>query len=377
MKSPAKLFVSCFVFVLIGLGVFIFFKTTVKAVSSRPVDATVKTSICGNLLKESGEDCDNTDLGGKSCINLGFSGGDLSCDIGCSFETSICTVPVINPAKVAPSDVISLVAAGYFSVPGSASIISTPTLVTVTNIAVVIPVSGGVSKVVIPANTVIVRVDGDYINPTVLTVAPIVTSQVSGLTGKEAKAVLQWGLADATLDFSDPITIDVYVGTDLNGDTLNIVRSAALTEGWTSDGIVSPATCVVSNGVCTFQATKASYFAAVKEILTPAPTATPTPSSSSSTSTTSSSGSSSKKITLVPILETIINLFKLPKAVLVFDTNGDGKITKDELTVAASLWVKSWTNYLNSGFSETKNCDINSDNVCDLKDFSILLFYTS
>lgn len=55
------------------------------------VGATVKISVCGNNIKEDSEQCDGGDLGGKSCLTQGFSGGTLSCSAGCIFNTSSCT----------------------------------------------------------------------------------------------------------------------------------------------------------------------------------------------------------------------------------------------------------------------------------------------
>lgn len=46
---------------------------------------------CGNdAIDSAGEQCDGGDLGGESCASLGFAGGTLGCDAGCSFDTSGC-----------------------------------------------------------------------------------------------------------------------------------------------------------------------------------------------------------------------------------------------------------------------------------------------
>lgn len=47
-------------------------------------------SICGNGVKDSGEECDNTDLGGETCGSKGYSGGTLVCGISCTFDVSSC-----------------------------------------------------------------------------------------------------------------------------------------------------------------------------------------------------------------------------------------------------------------------------------------------
>jgi hypothetical protein len=50
------------------------------------------TAVCGNAVRETGEICDRTDLGGQTCTGLGFTGGTLACASGCeSFNTSGCT----------------------------------------------------------------------------------------------------------------------------------------------------------------------------------------------------------------------------------------------------------------------------------------------
>lgn len=46
--------------------------------------------VCGNDEMEEGEECDGDDLGGLSCEDLGFSGGELSCTEECLLDTSSC-----------------------------------------------------------------------------------------------------------------------------------------------------------------------------------------------------------------------------------------------------------------------------------------------
>jgi hypothetical protein len=54
-------------------------------------EASTTSPICGNNIQETGEQCDGSDLGGASCVSQGFSGGTLSCDAVCVFNTSSCT----------------------------------------------------------------------------------------------------------------------------------------------------------------------------------------------------------------------------------------------------------------------------------------------
>jgi hypothetical protein len=47
--------------------------------------------VCGNKIIETGESCDGTVLGGKTCLTQGFTGGTLACSSACQFNTSSCT----------------------------------------------------------------------------------------------------------------------------------------------------------------------------------------------------------------------------------------------------------------------------------------------
>ena len=54
-------------------------------------DSCVSTSLCGNGILNSGEQCDGTTLGGETCLTRGFTGGTLACTGSCTFDTSGCT----------------------------------------------------------------------------------------------------------------------------------------------------------------------------------------------------------------------------------------------------------------------------------------------
>lgn len=139
---------------------------------------------------------------------------------------------------------------------------------------------GTTNTVFLPEYTRIMRDDNILFEPSALTASDISLSEISGLGANTiAKGALQWGILNHGLVFSSPITISIYVGSNLNNQTLNVARSIDGATNWTTDGIVSPGTCVVTNGYCQFQTTKASYYAATQS----------TSSSSSSSNSNSSS----------------------------------------------------------------------------------------
>ncbi len=49
---------------------------------------------CGNNQVELDEECDGNDLGGQTCVSLGYLGGNLSCNPDCTFNTNNCQQPV-------------------------------------------------------------------------------------------------------------------------------------------------------------------------------------------------------------------------------------------------------------------------------------------
>ena len=69
---------------------------------------TTPTQVCGNNVIEGSENCDNTALGGESCISQGYDGGTLSCYPStsvnkCNLDTTLCTILEQLPEKEEPS----------------------------------------------------------------------------------------------------------------------------------------------------------------------------------------------------------------------------------------------------------------------------------
>lgn len=65
--------------------------------ASMNLTATVKLpSICGNNIREDGEQCDGTDFGVSSCSALGYANGTLSCSHTCTYDVAACTSVATN-----------------------------------------------------------------------------------------------------------------------------------------------------------------------------------------------------------------------------------------------------------------------------------------
>ncbi|MBI4779528.1 Ig-like domain-containing protein [Candidatus Falkowbacteria bacterium] len=171
------------------------------------------------------------------------------------------------------SDLSALITSGSL-IPDSGSVSTlTPSLTATSNIIINVPDEGNISQIILPYGTIISSIDGSLIDASAFSANDATSNPFVGLgNGVVVNGALQWGITNLGLQFSSPILINMFVGASFNGQTLNIVRSVSGADGWTSDGIVNPATCVVANGLCTFQATKASYYAATTPIQAPAPT---------------------------------------------------------------------------------------------------------
>ncbi len=66
------------------------------------------SSSCGDGVAEAGEACDGADLGGATCVDLGFAGGALACTPQCTHDTADCTTGealVINELEATNDDV--------------------------------------------------------------------------------------------------------------------------------------------------------------------------------------------------------------------------------------------------------------------------------
>ena len=191
---------------------------------------------------------------------------------------------------------------GAFSLPtGAIDEKDTASVVVNEQMTISVEMLDGSHRVDLPSGVVITKSGGGTIDATKLSADNMEIASFSGFDPSiVVEGGLQWGIPDFGLQFSKAVTLNIFVGTAKNGQTLSVVRSVSKDSNWTSDGIVFPATCTVSLGMCTFQATRASYFAATAIVPTPTPTPTPTPASSVSSSTSESKDSNSNSQAKAP-----------------------------------------------------------------------------
>lgn len=68
-----------------------------------------------------------------------------------------------------------------------------------------------------------------------LTAEAVTPGSLTGLgTGVVVEGALKWDLENLGLEFNLAITVSIFVGTALNGQTLNVLRSTTGTGGWTN-----------------------------------------------------------------------------------------------------------------------------------------------
>jgi len=82
-----KQFLKTLFFILILIFSFFVY----QKIKSASVSITaIVPGICGNDIKEIGEQCDGNDFSGQTCFNFGYTGGNLSCNANCTLNFSGC-----------------------------------------------------------------------------------------------------------------------------------------------------------------------------------------------------------------------------------------------------------------------------------------------
>jgi len=185
-------------------------------------------------------------------------------------SSPVSTFDYIATSNIIPADMPNLLSSGVFTPVGQTS--SASRLTANQQFTINVVNGGGTSTVTLATNTNITSVDGSNFDANTLSAAAVSGTSLAGLgSGVVVDGALHWGIANRGLTFDLPVSLSIYIGTAYNGQTLTVLRSISGSGDWNNDGI-SPATCVVSDGLCSFTATKASYYAATSVATTPTPT---------------------------------------------------------------------------------------------------------
>lgn len=219
------------------------------------------------------------------------------------------------------------------------------------------------------------------------------------ISNKEVKTI--WAASTDAIDIEVKLSVcgDSVIENPEDCEGVDLNSATCVSEGYASGDL----SCTIS---CEFDYTDCV------PLPSPTPTPTPTPSSGgggssgssgSSGGSSSSSTSSTSNTTTVAITNLINTLtaylqssegsnetttIVLPDQLLQFEKAVSGLISKKELNNVLQYFAKSWRSYLanransidiadNSSNADDalSECDINNDKRCDIKDFSVLLYY--
>lgn len=218
-------------------------------------------------------------------------------------------IPVpTSSTTISSSEMSSLLSTGYFTIPQTATSSATPSITIAQQITINASTGSGTSSISLPQGVIIRKIDGSSIDISSLSSSAVTVGALSGFSSNTVvDGALQWGIPNVGIEFTAPITVNIFVGTSLNGQALNIARSTNGSSGWTNDGIVDPKTCTVSSGICSFQVVKASYFAATR---------TTSQSTTSSSQSTSPTPTSLPTVSPTPSPTLKSNFISTPKEVL-------------------------------------------------------------
>lgn len=224
------------------------------------IQATIKITVCGNSIKETGEQCDGTDLGGTSCTSLGYYGGTLGCSAACQRQTNSC---IFTAPQVSATPTIN------YSNGGATTLTNTNSTAVVFNF----PQNFYTENLKLEANS--------YSSSFFASDKPAPSGKnFAGKTYDFSFIIpsgAQEGTQISTLSAPVPITIS-YLDSDISGldeSTLVPYRWGANDTSWQ---LISGATIDTANNKITFSTTHFSSFA----IFGSSPTVTPTPTATGS-----------------------------------------------------------------------------------------------
>jgi chemotaxis protein histidine kinase CheA len=169
--------------------------------------------------------------------------------------TAVSTPPA--EASLSAEDLARLASLGYLSMPSGESAASATRATMIPALTTSFTLPEGMVQVAMPAGTTMVPASGsaDFSR----LVARDKSHEITHAAGQMLRAI-EYGVPGSSLTFDRPVTITIPVGRQYERQVLEIYRSP------TADlrGVAAPmATCAVTNGLCTFLTTGASYFVVV------------------------------------------------------------------------------------------------------------------
>ncbi|MDD5396878.1 MAG: chitobiase/beta-hexosaminidase C-terminal domain-containing protein [Candidatus Moranbacteria bacterium] len=126
-------------------------------------------------------------------------------------------------------------------------------------------------SVIIPQETQMTKTGGGNLDLTQIISAE---TTADNLTSMDSIKAIKFGIPNLNLTFSKPITIDINVGDSYKGQTLTVLYQKENETTWNQE-----TSCTVTGGICSFQTTHATKFAATKDkavVPVIAPTTAPT-----------------------------------------------------------------------------------------------------
>ncbi|MDO8425548.1 MAG: YCF48-related protein [bacterium] len=204
-----------------------------------------------------------TVVGDDGGTNSGVTASDSS-ELATSFTKHFRTAFASNasPVDITAAAITDLAAEGYLIIPTGESTTALSQATADIEIRQSVSMSAGSARVTLPDGVVLTKAGGGTFDLTAVTLADSTSTVSANGTASHLGAiggVVQYGLANATLNASANVSVRIPVDSSFNGATLNVFRSAT-TDFSTRIPTDPNFTCTVALGFCEINTTSFSYF---------------------------------------------------------------------------------------------------------------------
>lgn len=229
--------------------------TTTATTTTAPTTTTTETSTASTTTIASATTSSTTEPAPTTATTATTAPTTTTTTVTAPTTTTVSSPP--TEASLSAEDLTRLAALGYLSVPPGELAGSATRATMVPALTTTLTLPEGLVQVAMPAGTTMTPASGtaDFTR----LVARDKTHEVTHAAGQMLRAI-EYGVPGARLTFDRAVTITIPVGRQYDRQVLEVYRSP------TADlrGISSPmATCMVTNGLCMFLTTGASYFVVV------------------------------------------------------------------------------------------------------------------